>query len=317
MPRMKFNSILSRFKPKSRADGWFCVALAPAGVYLAQVRFVRGVPKVVRAEYRETGPLDGHVLQGLAKEGVLGSQRYTTLLAPGDYQMTLVEAPNVPAQELKSAVRWKIKDHLSYHIDDATVDVVQIPAHGHGDRPGSAFAVSAENDIIKNRIEQFQHAELDLNVIDIPEMAQRNVAALFEEAERALAMLSVDDYGALLTITSAGELFFSRRIEIGAEQLTSSNEDVRMQARDRVELELQRSLDYFDRQYNHLPISRVLVCAPEESQLQPFLASGLEARVDALVLAEGMDIDGVPELSDCSFVCRVLPALGAAMRQEG
>lgn len=314
---MKIPQLSSLFGRKSRDAGWFAVCLAEHGVYLAKVQFVEAMPKVLRCEYHETGTISEEALEKLRREVGLDGQAFTTLLAPGEYQMLMVEAPNVPAAELKTAIRWKIKDGLNFHIDDATVDVLQIPASKYGaDRPTSMYAIAASNTTIQKRIELFEQAKIPLEVIDIPEMAQRNIAALFEAEERALALLAFDDRGGLLTFSSGGELYLSRRIEIGVGQLLDASEDLRAQYRDRVELELQRSLDYFDRQYNHLPVSRLLVCAPDSTRLVEFLASGVDAKVEKLDLSQVLDISAVPALGDSEFVSFALPALGAALRQE-
>lgn len=86
------------------------------------------MPRVICCEYHETGAVSASALEKVRREAGIDGHHFTTLLAPGEYQMLLVDAPNVPANELKTAVRWKIKDGLSFHIDDATVDVLQIPA---------------------------------------------------------------------------------------------------------------------------------------------------------------------------------------------
>ncbi|BBI98652.1 hypothetical protein FGKAn22_03450 [Ferrigenium kumadai] len=314
---MKIPSISSLFGRKSRDAGWFAVCLAEHGVYLAKIQFVETMPRVLRCEYHETGKVSADALERLRRETGLDGQAFTTLLAPGEYQMLMVEAPNVPASELKTAIRWKIKDGLNFHIDDAMVDVLQIPASKYGsDRPTSMYAIAASNTTIQKRIELFEHAKIPLDVIDIPEMAQRNIAALFETEERALALLSFDDRGGLLTFSAGGELYLSRRIEISVGQLQDANEDLRAQYCDRVELELQRSLDYFDRQFNHLPLSRVLVCAPDSTRVVEFLASAVDARVEKLDLSQVLDVSAVPALGDSEFVSFALPALGAALRQE-
>lgn len=314
---MKIPFIPAIFNSKSRDSGWGAVVLGSHGIYLAKVRFNGVMPRVVRCEYHETGTVTPATLEKLRREAGLGKDRHTTLLAPGEYQMLLVEAPNVPANELKTAIRWKIKDGLNFHVDDATVDVLQIPASKYGaDRPSSMYAVAASNATVQKRIEMFEEAKLPLDVIDIPEMAQRNVAALFEQEERALALLVFDEDGGLLTFTSGGELYLSRRIEISVGQLRDANEDLRAQYRDRVELELQRSLDYFDRQYNHLPVSRVLVCAPDDTQLVEFLSSAVDAKVEKLDLSQALDISAAPALGDSEFVPFAVHALGAALRQE-
>lgn len=310
------------FKAKSHDDGWLAVCIDTHGVYLAQVNLVGVMPRVVRCEYHE-GEASAAALEKACRGVKGGKHDFTTLLAPGEYQMLMVDAPNVPASELKTAIRWKIKDGLSYHIDDATVDVLQIPASKSGsDRAQSMYAIAASNQTIQKRIALFEQAKIELDVIDIPEMAQRNIAALFEQDGRALVLLAFDDNGGLMTFTAGGELFLSRRLEISAGQLQDANENLRQQYRGRVELELQRSLDYFDRQYNHLPVSRVLVSVPENASvhgdagLVSSLASAVDVKVERLDLSQVMDISLVPALADSEFVAHALPVLGAALRQE-
>lgn len=314
---MQIPLIPSLFKSKSHDAGWFAIGLDAHGVYLAKIKFAGAMPSVVRCEYHETGTVSAASLEKLRREANLGSHDFTTLLAPGEYQMLLVEAPNVPANELKTAIRWKIKDGLNYHVDDATVDVLQIPASKYGsERAQSMYAIAAANDTIQKRIALFEQAKIELDVIDIPEMAQRNIAALFEQDDRALVLLAFDDNGGLLTFTAGGELCLARRIEISMGQLLDANENLREQYRDRVELELQRSLDYFDRQFNHMAVSRVLVSAPDDAGLVEFLASVGDVKVEKLDLSQVMDISAVPALSDSEFVAHALPTLGAALRHE-
>lgn len=310
--------ISSLFKAKTRDAGLLAIGLAEQGLYLVQVAFNGTKPRVVRCEYHETASaVSAADLAQLKREADLDNSVCTTLLAPGEYQMLLVDAPNVPVQELKTAIRWKIKDGLSYHIDDATVDVLQIPYNKlRSDRSQSLYAIAARNETIQNRINLFEQARLSLIVIDIPETAQRNIAALFEQEGRALAFLSFDEQGGLLTFTSGGELYLSRRIEISIGQLSDANEGMREQYRGRVELELQRSLDYFDRQFNHLAISRLLLCVPDHAELLDFLVASVDVTVEKLDLSQVMDISAVPALADMEFVAQVLPILGAALRQE-
>ena len=314
---MKFPIFSTLVKHKSHDAGWIAISLAGHGIYLAEVKFAGVMPYVVRCEYHETGTITADSLEKLRRETDIGDHDVTTLLAPGEYQMLLVDAPNVPADEMKTAVRWKIKDGLNYHIDDATVDMVRIPASKYASgRPQSLYAIAASNSVIQERIGLFGEAKIALDVIDIPEMAQRNIAALFERDDRALVVLAFDDHGGLMTFSAGGELYLSRRIEIGVGQLLDADENLRRQYRDRVETELHRSLDYFDRQYNQLPVDMMLVCAPDETGLVEFLDSELDTKVQKLDLSQVMDISAVPELADSEFVARVLTTLGAALRQE-
>lgn len=287
------------------------------GIYLAEIKLAGAMPRVMRCEYHETGSVSSDALGKLRHEAHIGDHHVTTLLAPGEYQMLTVDAPNVPSDEMKTAVRWKIKDGLNYHIDDATVDMVRIPASKYATgRPQSLYAIAAANTVIQQRIGMFEEAGLNLEVIDIPEMAQRNIAALFEQNDRALLVLTIDEYGGLMTFTAGGELYMSRRIEVSIGQLLDADENLRRQYRDRVETEMQRSLDYFDRQYNQLPLDRVLICVPDETGLVEFLDSELDIKVQKLDLSQVMDIGAVPALADSEFVMYALTTLGAALRRE-
>ena len=314
---MGIMNISRLFKAQSRDSGWFSISIGAHGIYLAEVNQAGAMPSVLRCEYHETGEVSAAQLDKIRHGANIGNHNYTTLLSPGEYQMLLVDAPNVPVNELKTAIRWKIKDGLNYHIDDATVDVLQIPASKYGsDRAQSMYAIAASNETIQKRIALFEQAKIELDVIDIQEMAQRNIAALFEQNDRALVLLAFDENGGLMTFTTRGELLLARRIEITSGQLQDANEQLRQQYRDRVELELQRSLDYFDRQFNHLPVSRVLVCAPDDAGLVNLLVAVVDIKVEKLDLSQAMDISKVPALADSEFVAHALPALGAALRQE-
>ncbi len=45
--------------------------------------------------------------------------------------------------ELRAAVRWRIKDLIDFHIDDAVIDVFEMPAHARGGPNRMMYAVKA------------------------------------------------------------------------------------------------------------------------------------------------------------------------------
>lgn len=297
--------------------GWFAICINTEGVYFAQVTPAGSKPKVQVCAFYPVSNVTPAVLEKLRKDARIDDFQFTTLLAPGEYQLLLLDAPNVQADEMKAAIRWRIKDSLSYLIDDATVDVLKVPANkAGGERPQSMYAVAAPNNTIKKLEALFERARVDLNVIDIPEMAQRNIAALFEEGEQGLALLSFDEKGGLLTFTSGGELYLARRIEITLAQLQDASEDLRLQHQERLELELERSIDYFDRQYSYVSVKRLLVAAPEQLGLVQQLATSLDMPVEQLDFARALDISAVPDLANSEYAARAFLALGAALRHE-
>ncbi len=277
-----------------------------------------GRPQLKALEsYRREGS-DGEILARLAREHQLSRHRCVALLNSGEYQFLQVEAPNVPEAELAQALRWQIKDMVEFPLDDATVDGYALPvdAAAGGRRP-QAVAVAAQNALLRKRIDAFTAARLDLDVIDVPELAQRNIAALLEDENRGLALLAIESNGCLLTLSYRGELYATRRIDVGSVQLRSADAERRSQLVERVVLELQRTLDNFDRQYNFITVSKLLVSPlPDVPTLLAELKANLYTPVEDIDLAKAIDFAAVPELSDPLRQAQSLAAIGAALRPE-
>jgi MSHA biogenesis protein MshI len=155
-------------------------------------------------------------------------------------------------------------------------------------------------------------------VIDVPEMAQRNISALLEPEGRGLALLSFDAHGGLLTVTFAGELYLSRRIEVPLAQLQQADIEQKNVSYEKITLELQRSLDHFDRQYHFITLSK-LVLAPlgdASADLQQYLATNLYLPIETLNLATVLDLSKMPQLNLAESQQRFFLTLGAALRVE-
>lgn len=295
-----------------------CINLLPDRVDVSHVLAAgRARPEVLLCDsFRKEGD-NAETLRRLKRELRLDRYRCTTLLASGDYQMLQVEAPaNVPPQEAKSAARWRIKDLIDYPVETATVDALFIPFNGTG-RASQMFAVAAKNEVIAATVRPFEEAEIPLEVIDIPELAQRNLARLLEEEGRGLALLSFNESGGLLTFTGGGELYMYRRMDILLRSFAAAGPEQRQALHERVVLELQRSLDHFDRQFRHLAISQVVVApVPGAEDLPENLAANLDVPVAALDLAQVMDFPHIPELKEPARQVQCLRLLGAALREE-
>jgi MSHA biogenesis protein MshI len=178
--------------------------------------------------------------------------------------------------------------------------------------------VAARNQLIQQRQAMFEEAKIPLGVIDMPEMAQRNISALLEPEGRGLALLSFESQGGLLTVTFNGELYLSRRIDVTWSQLLQTDVEQKSACYDRITLELQRSLDHFDRQYHFIALSKLVLCAMGSagSGLQEYLAANLYIPVECLDMETVLDISKVPELAHAESQQRYFMTLGAALRHE-
>lgn len=298
--------------------GWTAVSWLPEGIAVARVqRVANGKPRVNLCRLYSADTTVA-ALEKATKDANLASSACSSLLNNGAYQILLVEAPNVQRDELKTAIRWVVKDLIDYHIDDATVDVLDLPPDPNGStRTHSMYAVTARNSVIQNIVDLFADSKVALNVIDIPEMAQRNLATLVEEPGRGVALLSFDDSGGLFTVSFNGELYLTRRIDISLPQIAEASSESRTHLFERITLELQRSLDHFDRQYHFISVSKLFVAPlPEQLGLREYLANNLYVNVIAFKLDEVVDLAAVPDLSNPENQQRHWLTIGAALREE-
>lgn len=304
------------WRPKLH-DGWMSVAFATDRLDFAHVRRREGKkPEVLLLNSFRRDVEDLEALRRLRKDLRLTRYRCTTLLRVGEYQLLQVEPPEMPAAEMKDALRWRIKDMLSFPVEAATIDVLEIPGDpGALGRTKQAFAVAANNALLAPRFELFDAAKLNLVTIDIPELAQRNISALFEEENRGLAMLAFDESGVMLTFTFHGELYATRHTDIPLMQLEQAEGERREQLFERIALEAQRSLDNFDRLNGHISVTRLLVSSlPNVPGFLDYLREYLSLPVMELDLAEVLDFPSIPELSQVSRQTQCLKVLGAALR---
>ena len=306
------------FRKARKRDGWLAIALQRDGLAAVSMQTASDIRPQVRQAVFYPGKDYAQLLEKAGRELHAHAYRSITVLAGGEYQILSVDAPNVAPDELKTAVRWRLKDMLDFHVDDATIDVLDLPVDPDAAARAqhSMFAIAARNSVIETRQKLFTDAKVELAVIDIPEMAQRNISALVEPPGRGVAMLSFGEEGGLLTVSFRGELYLARRIDIALEQLLEPAHERRNASFDRVTLELQRSLDNFERQYSFISVARLVLAPSAIVGLEDYLSSNLYTPVDMLDLASVFDFERAPELADKALQQRFLVPLGAALRRE-
>ena len=254
-----------------------------------------------------------NALSRLAAARNMKRLRCVALLDEGEYSLVQLDAVAVPAAERVEATRWRLKDAVDFPVDDAALAVIDIP--GDGARQPGIFAVAAKAAVIGARMAVFRRAHVPLEAIDIPELAIRNVACLFEESNRGLAFVALTETGCMLVISFRGELVLARRIDLTSVTVGAADAERRQQLQERLALDLQRTLDNFDRQYGYVSISRLLVASAHDTEgLVAVLAQNLYLPVQAMDLAEVADFPGLPELRSLERQAQGLAALGAALR---
>lgn len=298
-------------------------------------------------------PEDGRPPQ-LLRWGLLAGARpipcgeALALLDPSDYQIFRVDTPSVPPEELKAAARWQIKEMVDVDVAELTLDVMHVG--GEVQRPDHVgarqlFVVAARNSAIKTLTSGAAAISGELHTVDIWETALRNLltrqAGADGLAERACAAVLIDERHCLLVICAGDELFYTRRLEgdpallarargehtdtaaaelpLGFEYQPGGALESSSPQESPLVVELQRSIDVWERSWPALPLARLYVVTAEHgADLAALIQRELGQRTVALDALAAFAPDApTPEGAEASrALAACLPLLGAALRTE-
>jgi MSHA biogenesis protein MshI len=258
-----------------------------------------------------------HVLAAMLPSRLLARTPVSGVIRTDDYQLVQVEAPKVPAAEIRAAVRWKLREMITFPVEDAVVDVFELPAPARESHAAMVMAVAARNTAVQSLVATIGPRARRFDTVDVPELCLRNLSARLPQDERGLALLALSDNVAHLLLTRAGVLYLTRRIDLSRASLQRAqigDEPPEIDAA-ALALELQRSLDYYESFYDQPPITD-LVLAPADARarrLATTLADETSLQVELFFpdrlfnLAHGVEIDAS---------WNGLIALGAALRGD-
>ena len=276
--------------------------------------------------------------------------RTSVMLHPEQYQLLRIRTPPVAPDELRAAARFQIMKILDGPVDDVTIDVMRVGdgrSRGVGHPAGHLYVVAAKRAAIRSVLELSEAMRWTISVIDIQETAQRNLqnALVAREGQGRLdrahaALMLLDPYFALLTVCVNGELFYTRRFNLppgfaaGAWDETGTNgqpvpapltvsfdpgSDMPGERGDdeqasRFLLEVQRSLDLWDRIWTGLPLAGIsLYAGARSADLSSWLTRQLGQSVqpmDVTAQFPGFAGKAMSEEAPC------MPLLGLLLRTE-
>lgn len=303
---------LRRTKTK---PGW--IAMAPQGgrVHAVHVVSEEGRKPALLWACTEAWADPAQALRTLRRARSVQQHRTVALLQLAQYQLLTLDAPELPREEWRDAMRWRLKDLVDFPVDTAGIDVIDIPADPQQRRAPSLIAIAAPRAALQPLADAASDAGTPWHAIDVPETALRNIAVLAAEPGRGEALLHVGSAHSTLVVTAQGELLTSRHIEVTLDQLTEPDENLRQQSFERASLELQRTLDNVERQFSHANLARLQVApgAPLLGFIE-YVRDLVYVPVAAFDLASVIDLSAVPELADPAAQAAYLPAIGAALR---
>jgi MSHA biogenesis protein MshI len=237
----------------------------------------------------------------------------TVVMPLGSYQLFLVEAPKVQASELADAIRWKVKDLINYPIDEAAVDAFLLPDDSSSGGNSMAYAVVVKKDYVRFLVDAVKASGLILDAIDIAELSLNNLLSWGrsdDDLARSLALVSFHQGMGSLHVYKAGNLYLSRQFKL--DYNAGLLDDLPAEA---LVLELQRSLDYYERQMRQVPPRTLYFCGDNisEDKITDTLRDNLSAKIELLSVDKNTSLTQATE-EHIRSLC--LSAMGAALRSS-
>lgn len=208
------------------------------------------------------------VLAELTQEHELHGQACLVLSA-AQYQIVQVEKPNVPEKEILAALKWQIKDLVSYDPIDMILDYFDGPEL-IGASPKINVVCSTKS-LLQPLVNAFTDSAIHLKKITTEEFAFASLLPVEDDA--CLLVCQQPNEEIIIMIVKQGLIHFHRRLRGFANIANETEEALALGTIDRLSLEIQRSTDYFERQLKQAPIKAIKSIIP--IALESYLVSQL------------------------------------------
>ncbi len=209
--------------------------------------------------------MDVDYLKTVVQKYELQNMHCAWVLSSGQYRLLLLDSLPVAAEELSSAMQWRIKEFINYPVEQAAIDYFQIPINDPRIK-STLYTVITNKIQLAETANAIRSSGLNLTTITIPEMCMRNLISLSAENQNGIGMLVIYADQCRLIITRNKEIYLVRNIDLPLTILmhiiTDKPEDLSAEQRSALEalsLEIQRSFDYYLTQLHQTPVTKLLI----------------------------------------------------------
>jgi len=261
-------------------------------------------------------------VQKWVREHSLQSADCHFVLSTKEYELLLLEAPPVEDSELLDAALWRVKDLIKNPIEEMAVDVMRLPTDAYRGRQNMIYAVAAKKTDIKANVKFIKRCDLIPAAIDIPEMCWRNLLSYIDDAEVAsVATLSLRRSSGIMVIYSHHAMYLTRQIEMGIKNFETNEPGSYDMDNgvliDRLSLDIQRSLDYYESQVGKGIVKRIyfLPTTNEHINIIDDLKSYVQTTIEPFNIYESISVNFDKSLTSREQAY-CLPVIGSSMRME-
>jgi MSHA biogenesis protein MshI len=253
-------------------------------------------------------------LTSLSKQFKLNDMPCNVVLSPDEYQVLQVDAPEVPKQELATALLWQVKDLVNYHVDDVVLEHVEMDTDLTSGREQILVLVCRKS-LIEDYVELLKNASCQLNAIDTSLFSSRNLISRLQDPSTndSIGLLNLwQDYCRISVLLNDG-IAINRPSTINLDSLSFISDENGYAIIDSLALEIQRTFDYYERHSRQAPIQQLYIIsngAPVHDLAELF-QSRLGIECILLDVADALDVP-----NDILLTNNCIAALGGALRVE-
>jgi MSHA biogenesis protein MshI len=209
--------------------------------------------------------------------------RLHLVLAPEFYQVVQLDKPALSEAELLQALPWQVKDLVTIPPEDMLADYIDLP--GYAPAQAKINVVVARLSWLKQLVQLVQLQGMQLQSVQPEEwLAQR---LLPKTSHATMLVIQQPEQEVLIQIVCDGLLYFSRRTRGFSRMQLNAEPQMQSDMLDRLQLELQRSMDYFESQLKQPPVRDIRLLMPGAELMRAQLQHNGFSRVELLQPAAG------------------------------
>ena len=100
------------------------------------------IPFELNEKHPEKETALAHLLQKLIAENCIRAKDAVFIVGGSDLLVKCLQMPALPQNELREAIKWKIKEELSFPVEEAAIDFIPLPNGTAAEKP---YLVTAAN----------------------------------------------------------------------------------------------------------------------------------------------------------------------------
>jgi len=162
-------------------------------------------------------------IKKILSEEKIEEKRVISFISDASVHTELARMPSLAAEKLREAIKWKLKEKISFDLEETTLDYSVLgKIKENGAQKVEVLAVVAKNKAVQERITLLKQAGLKLAAIDVVPSALLNSFKANNTWEKyeVIALVDIEASSTHLAIIKNAKLKFSRKIAFGGDTIT-------------------------------------------------------------------------------------------------